>query len=441
LQNLGREAADVLRNNPEGRALTTRLADLLVQKGWEISAKTSDPEINSLYERYWRTWANSVNADSRRMMTHFQMGRDLIVKAMVEGGALIVPIADSSSQVIEVSRMLMAGSGNAKGLLSQGDSVVCGVQLNAADQPVAYHVSSGPRGTGESFVVPAGTGSDQARLFRCPHVLSTDQTMGEPGLQSVIERLETLDSIIFNGALAYEIAAMMPLVIESDDPAQMRSAMEAAGIDSEQPNKVDANDPNELKIVPGRAIFLPKGAKAGQFKPEHPHTMMDKFVWMMIGLAGADLGLPLVLVSLEFSQVNFHGGRVAMGMAELALHKWRAELTCKFASPSYEQVIANGIRDGVLPFVEGWNAHEVIYPPMPIVDQKSEFEASAFGIERNLTTLSRETRRLGTGDWEELVEQKARERELQMALGVMPEGLPGAKVMGGGGGVSAGESQ
>ena len=63
---------------------------------------------------------------------------------------------------------------------------------------------------------------------------------------------------------------------------------------------------------------------------------------------------------------------------------------------------------------------------MPIVDMKAEFEASSFGIEKNLTTLDRETRRLGTGQWEEIVEQKGREAQAQKDAGVMPAMLPGA---------------
>jgi capsid protein len=408
----------VLRNNPEGRAIVTRLADLVIQKGWEIAARTGDPEIDKAYEEFWREWANSTRADSRRLMTHFQQGRSLIIDAMIDGSTLVVPIADSSNQLIEVARLDPAPKSSA--------NVQSGVELGQYDQPVAYYVRSGRFGTGPTFRLPAGEFSDMPRLFRCPHVLGANQTLGEPGLQSVIERLETLDSVIFNGALAYEIAAMIPLVVESSNPDAMRATMEAAGLEDEQPARTETDDPKELDIQPGRAIFLPTGAKAGQFKPEHPHTMMDKFVWTMVALAGADLGLPLVLVSLEFSQVNFHGGRVAMGMAELALHKWRGELGAKFASPSYRQLIANAIRDGKLPYTDNWWRHDIVWPPMPIVDLKAEFEASSFGIEKNLTTLDRETRRLGTGQWEEIVEQKGREAELQKEHGVMPAMLPGA---------------
>lgn len=420
LEKLGREAADVLRNNPEGRAIVTRLADLVVQRGWEIEARTGNSDIDKQYEEYWREWANSTRADSRRMLTHFQQAYSLIHDAMVDGGTVIVPVSDSSVQLIEVARLDRAVN------VADPEKFHAGVELGDYDQPVAFHIRSGRFGSGKTFRLPAGETSDRARLFRCPHVLGASQTLGEPGLQSVIERLETLDSVIFNGALAYEIAAMIPLVVESPNPDAMRASMEAAGLDGEQPARAESDDPRELELQPGRAIFLPSGAKAGQFKPEHPHTMMDKFVWTMVALAGADIGLPLVLVSLEFSQVNFHGGRVAMGMAELALHKWRAELGSKFAAPSYKQLIANAIRDGVLPWTEGWWKHDIIWPPMPIVDVKAEFEASSFGIEKNLTTLDRETRRLGTGDWEEIVEQKGREAEAQKAAGVMPPGTPGA---------------
>jgi capsid protein len=181
-----------------------------------------------------------------------------------------------------------------------------------------------------------------------------------------------------------------------------------------------------LQIEPGRAIFLPQGAKASQVKAEHPSTGFDKMVWTMIALAGADLGLPLVVLSLDFSQVNFHGGRVAMGMAELALHSWREELASTFIRPSYRQLISAAIRDGRLPFVEGWDEIDIVWPPMPIVDLKAEYEASELGIRNNLTTLDRETRRLGTGQWEEIVAQKGREAEAQKAAGVMPALLPGA---------------
>ncbi len=257
-------------------------------------------------------------------------------------------------------------------------------------------------------------------------MMGVGQTFGEPGLQSLLFRLETLDSCIDNGALSYELAAMIPLVLQGDNPDALRGAMEAATNEDSQPAQTYTGEPKEVEFEPGRVMYLPPGTKPFQIKPEHPHTMMDKFIWTMVALCGADLGMPLVLLSLDFSQVNYHGGRVAMGMADVALEKWRSELTKTFATPSYKQVVAKGIRDGTLPWIDGWWKHTVIWSPMPIVDMKAEFEASAFGIEKNLTTTARETSRLGTGAWEDIVKQRQLEVEMQREAGVLPALTPGA---------------
>lgn len=423
LEKLGKEAADVLRNNPEGRAIIGRLADLLVQKGFDIAVNSGDKEFDTAAERIWRKWAREKYADSRRGLTHFQQARDLIVNAMTGGGMIVIPLRDGSNQLVSIDRLATALPENTN---IPSERFYGGVELNDYGAPQAFWIKQGTYGQGKAVRVPAGATSDVARMFRCPKMLGAEQTFGEPGIQAVIERLETLDSIIFNSALCLEVASVYPLVVESPFPDQMKTAMEAAGNEGDQPTNAESDDPRELQIEPGRAIFLPQGAKASQVKAEHPSTGFDKMVWTMIALAGADLGLPLVVLSLDFSQVNFHGGRVAMGMAELALHSWREELASTFIRPSYRQLISAAIRDGRLPFVEGWDEIDIVWPPMPIVDLKAEYEASELGIRNNLTTLDRETRRLGTGQWEEIVAQKGREAEAQKAAGVMPALLPGA---------------
>lgn len=421
LRKLGAFAAERMRNGPEARAIVTRLADLLVQDGYEIKATTGDTEIDRVYEREWRDWSGSTRADNRRLSTHFQHCRQLIHDAMIDGGTIINPLADSSNQLIELARLDSFAQ-----LKDKQDRMQGGVELGEYDQPVKFHVRAGRFGAGGSIQLPAGDTSDVARMFRCPHAMGVNQTFGEPGLQALIERLETLDSCVFNGALAYELAAMIPLVLESANPDALRGAMEAATDDATQPTQSFTNEPKEVEFEPGRIMYLPTGTKPFQIKPEHPHTMMDKFIWTMVALMGADLGLPLVLLSLDFSQVNFHGGKVALGMADIAMQKWREELEKSFARPSYKQVIANGIRAGRLPYTAEWWRHEVIWSPMPIMDPKAEYEAAYFAIEKNLSTYARETARLGTGDWAAIVKQRAEETKLQRELGVLPTTMPGA---------------
>lgn len=421
LDKLAKEAADVLRNNPEGRAIIGRLADLLVQKGFDVAVNSGDKEFDRGAERIWRRWAGEKFADSRRLLTHFQQCRDLIVNAMTHGGAIVIPLKDGSNQIVSLDRLATTIPSGVP-----SERYFGGVEFNEYGAPAAFWIRTGTLANGPVVRVPAGATSDVARMFRCPKMLGSDQTFGEPGIQAVIERLETLDSIIFNSALCLEVASVFPLVVESPFPDQMRGAMEAAGDEADQPTTTETDNPRELEIQPGRAIFLPQGAKAGQIKAEHPSTGFDKMVWTMIALAGADLGLPLVVLSLDFSQVNFHGGRVAMAMAELALHSWREELRATFIKPSYRQVIAQAIRDGEIPYVPRWDEIDIVWAPMPIVDYKAELQASSLAIEKNLSTLDRETRRLGTGQWEDIVRQKGIEAQTQREAGVMPAMLPGA---------------
>jgi capsid protein len=89
-------------------------------------------------------------------------------------------------------------------------------------------------------------------------------------------------------------------------------------------------------------------------------------------------------------------------------------------------VIAQAIRDGEIPYVPRWDEIDIVWAPMPIVDYKAELQASSLAIEKNLSTLDRETRRLGTGQWEDIVRQKGIEAQTQREAGVMPAMLPGA---------------
>jgi len=414
---LRNDAQQALRTNSIARGLIGRMADLIVQDGFSFQALTDDAEWNADVEAKFAAWANSTEVDQRGVRSLAQMCYAEVLAGCTDGDIGWVPLANGRVQLIEGARVRGMGDST----VPAASTVRNGVEIDAEDREVAYWVSSW---TGNPQRVPR----EEMRLMRSPHLLRANQSRGEPAIQAVLDRLDDIDSSIENVQMALEVQSLLTLVVTSPDPVGTKNAMEASTDPTEEDDEEYQGQTKQTSLKkPGAIMHLPTGSTVNALEPSQSTQTLESMVALQIALAGMDVGLPLVLAMLDFTKVNFSSGRAALQLAYVSMFKWQAWLVREFLTPVYVWWIGNEIRAGRIPFHADFAKHEFTAPPAPVLDVKVEAEASAFVIDKGLSTLKRETARIGNGDWESNLKQLSLENERKAELGVTIVQAPGTK--------------
>lgn len=414
---LRNDAQQALRTNSIARGLVGRMADLMVQDGFSLQVQSADREWNAEVEAKWRAWSESGEIEQRGTRSLPQLCYAAVLAACTDGDLGWVPLANGRVQFIEGARVGGSGDGN----VPAGTMVRNGVEIDGEDRVAAYWVRTW---TGS----PERVSRDEMRLMVSPHMLRVNQSRGEPAIQAVLDRLDDIDNCVENVAAALEVTSLLTLVVTSPDPVGTKQAMEASTDPEEAEDEDWTGQPKETTLrKPGGIIHLPTGSTANAVEPSQATQSLEGMTSLLIGLASMDVGLPLVLAMLDFSKVNFSSGRAAIQLAYVAFYKWQAWLIRELCTPVFLWWIGNEIRAGRIEFRADFAKHEFVPPPAPVLDPKVEAEAAAFAIEKNLSTLKRETQRIGNGDWETNLRQRSEEKKTERELGVAPVLAPGSK--------------
>jgi lambda family phage portal protein len=141
---------------------------------------------------------------------------------------------------------------------------------------------------------------------------------------------------------------------------------------------------------------------------------------------GAALGLPYELVSKDFSQTNYSSARAALLEARRVFNRWQRYLIEHLCTHAYSMVIEEAWLRGEIPFREfdehreALTASRWVPPTFGWVDPRKEVEAATLSIQTGLSSLAIEAAAQGR-DWEQVLEQQAREKQLRQELGLQTE--------------------
>lgn len=142
-------------------------------------------------------------------------------------------------------------------------------------------------------------------------------------------------------------------------------------------------------------------------------------------LVGSALELPYDVLIKEFNS-SYSASRGALLEAWEAFKMRRSWFVNDFCQPIYELFMAEAVALGRInapgfhtdPLLrEAWCGARWIGPVQGSLDPKKEAEAALMLTNRAIKTNDQVTREMSGGDWEENVDQLARENELLAAIG------------------------
>jgi len=438
LKTLRERSRDLNRNDAHASGITNTITTNTVGTGIvpqaRINAKNLGledqekiEELQTLQEDIWEKWVPFADVQNR--MDFFEI-QSLVDRQILENGeAILMPVMiDDQTRpyslaldVIESDR-LESPFGKANDPKIRG-----GVQLGDRGEPTGYWIREFhpgdiriSRGISRNIFrfIPAESPSGRKNIFHLYPVLRPGQSRGVPFFAPVMNYFKNLADYMEAELVAARIAACFAIFIKKED---------AYGAALGRTQSTNAKGQKLEAMEPGIIEYLSPGEDITSFNPNRPGGNFEPFVDRMLRAICAALNLPYELVAKDFSKTNYSSARASLLEARRYFKCRQIWLTRKLCQPVWEMLMEEAYLRSELPiqnFYENKKDYcraRWITPGWAWVDPMKEAESSELAIQTGVSTLADENAAQGR-DWEETLEQRAREakkiKELESEFGV-----------------------
>lgn len=325
-----------------------------------------------------------------------------------------------------------------------------GVEIDGFGAARAYHFRKGHPG---DFGLAGASGMEWERVERewpwgrpkVIHYFRPDEAEGSRGvspLTPIVRRLKMMgkwetaevQAAVANAVLAAYLETSLPpdAAVDMLDNQDKRDEFNTSRLDFYEAAPITLNG-FRIPVVPvGDRVNFPTAAR--------PNKEAGDFAKLSLRYVSAATGLNPSTISRDYSDTNYSSERAGM------LEAWRTITTERrfyaqgVASPALLCVVEEAIDRNYLELPQGapdfWEAPAAylrgdwIGPGRGWVDPMKEAQGSNERLDGNLSTLDREHAEQGQ-DWEEALEQRAREQRKLKALGIEPPPVRSRRESGG----------
>ncbi len=438
LRALRSRSREQYRNNDYARRFVRMCQSNIVgPNGMPLQSKISDlngqPDrlARDAVERAWRDWSRECDVAQRLNLT--QMLEQIIATVAVDGEILVRRITRGAFhyQLQLIDPELLDLNLNAD--LGNGHRIRMGVEMDAFDAPVAYHlidaaqadIHRGGYYTGKHIRVPA---NEIRHLYRHEAV---GQTRGVPWMASALVRMKNL--------YGYEEAA----VIAARIGASKMGFFKATDGEGAEPLVDDETADGEFiqDAEPGAFEVLPEGYDFTAFNPDYPHQQFPDFVKATLRGISSGLGVAYNGLANDLEGVNYSSIRA--GVIEereqwKSLQNWLVDAFLRpvFESWLHEQLAYGNIRVPSktgqmvpLPASKFDRFRQASFQPRrwAWVDPLKDIEAARVSIELGLKSRSEVIREMGR-DPDDVWDEIKTERDQLDGLGLPDLAQPASDV-------------
>lgn len=399
-----------MRNNSYCRGIAETLANDIVGSGPKIQFTTESEAFNKEAEEKFRRW--SAGCDRTGRMDLAELLRLCVLQFCECGESLIADQIDGNEYqllMIEPDRLATPWQ------YVNSDDVRSGVQVDASGKPLKYWICK--HHPGSQYDMNRLEDYQAVDAANLTHLFRQDrpgQNRGAPWLAPSLVSLNKLKRYTEAVIAAAETAASITFTIEGD-PAI------ATG---------DADDDfDTIDIEKNTGMFLPAGHKAQQMKAEQPTAAYQAFKHEILNEIARPLHMPFNVAALNSSSYNYASGRLDWQVYYKYLTTIRAWLEARLL----RHVVNTWFRlarlqykyFSVTPFLGAGEelSFTWFWPGTEHVDPAKEATATQIKLDSLTTNLAAEYARQGK-DWEEELEQIAREAAKIEELGLKPKPQP-----------------
>lgn len=316
------------------------------------------------------------------------------------------------------------------GKAANGNRIYDGVEVDSEGKIVAYHIRN---------TYPDQLTSEKTEWVRVPaygektglpnilHVMNSerpDQYRGVTYLAPVIEELLQLRRYTESELMAALIQSFFTAWIKTetdptDIPMNEAGSGDIVGVPGSEIENISISE-NEYEMGPGTVNHLQENEDIVFGNPNIPTSGFKEFVETICELIGAALEIPKDILLKSFNS-SYSASRGALLHAWEAFRMRRQWFVNDFCQPIYEIWLSEAVALGRIkapgffsdPLIRAaWCGATWIGPAQGQLDPVKEAKAAIINVDRGFKTHEQVTVEMDGGDWEENVEQLARENEM-----------------------------
>lgn len=335
-------ARDWDRNDPLVGQLVDRAVGNILQGGLRLVPQTDSAALNAQLKTWWREWSEDTLACDATGQLAFPEIEALVLRhRFIDGDVFVLPLDNGTLQVVEGDLVDSA--------YDQNGRVIHGVELDGARRPSSYWFLKEPvdRRFSHASRYPTIDGYDKRPAFDedgepvVLHIFDrkrASQSRGVTAFHAIADYLGQIEDVNFATLLKQQIAACVALFINRIGDIKLG--------DRDTESIATSNSETVEALTPGMVIRGRPGEQITAFSPAVPSNEYFEHMRFLLRVTGAQLGLPLELVLLDFSQGNFSSQRMAIEEARKGAERIQESFPRRFHRWIYRWKVREWIATG-----------------------------------------------------------------------------------------------
>jgi len=409
---------DLVRNSTHVGGALRKIVNNVVFTGIKPQAqlKTKEGKLkkkqNKLVEEHWKMWAESKEIQfydlQELALRHLWQDGEFLLHYFFDKTLLDKGIVPLGVEFLECDHL----DESIHGELANGNIAKRGIEFDRLGRPVAYWLFETHPGDDfgwKNSKMLAWQRSKRIPAEEIEHVFVRErasQTRGVSWLATVIMEMKDFDEYQTSERIAARLAAAFGIFVETPFPEHFDPGVSPLGGESPE-NKEDLPD----YIDPGRIQYLPPGCKISVASHNRPGQSYEPFTKISLKGASTGMGMSYEAFSNDYTDASYSSARSAALEERRGYIKQQTILNRKFNNPVWKKwaqyLYLSGLAPGIpMEIPVNWQA-----PGWPWVDPLKDSKAAETELRLGITTRRKLAADRGM-DWDEVVEQLAREQEI-----------------------------
>ena len=364
----------------------------------QYQAQTGEPEIDAVYESYWRDWEKRADITGRHVFRQLVQLGHMAMRGDGEYCFVLRPQGDEMRlQAIEADRL---GNPN-EGLRTNDENYFQGISINELGQPVSYRVYERTR-MGQ-YKNPEEIPPNQFIHYFDP--MRSDQYHGVTSFDTCLAHARDIYDLLKmeKGAVKWGASHAGVITKQFKDLTQWDTAdksPEGTSYEKIEHNKIVRILPNEdIKLFPTQT---------------RPSPTFQGFIDVLVREMANGLNLPYSFV-WDMASLGGVSARIELAMAQRAFARSQNILVEQVLDRVKDAVLSRAIAFKKIPAHPAWRQCKWQFPAHITADQGYSTESDIALLSQGLKPAAEIIGEMG-GDYEEVVEQLAKEVNIQYSV-------------------------
>lgn len=339
---------DLDRNDGVCGPTITKSVESAVQSGFVLSPTTGDKDTDLELYLAWQEFANDPdNCDIAGEMNWNDYEQMALRSVIVDGDCVVLGTKSGQLQFIEAHSVVTK---------NKHVNTFLGVTMDAYRKRSKYWISLDPiePGKGKETAVPVDVRdkSGNRQLFHAYIRERSSATRGVGALARIFPTTGMVDDIRFAKLVQQQIVSCFAIIrtrqIASNSSGLPMLGQTTASSYGEESTETSATGDTRLVdgVQPGMEISGKDGETIAGFSPNVPNSEFFQHVWLELSIIGANLGMPVCQMLMDFTHENFVGFRGADAEARKGFRRNQRNLKARLHTPVYKWKVRQWIESG-----------------------------------------------------------------------------------------------